>query len=370
MSVVGPSRPCPPPRRRDAERLGVHAAVLDGVLVRGDVEVVNGRIARAGLAGGGSGIAVPGFVDLQVNGFAGIDLLAEPERIAEVDEELARRGVLAWQPTLISAPPEMVLRALPQLRAPGVIGVHLEGPFLSPARAGTHPLEHLRSPDLELLASYLDAGEVTMVTLAPELPGALELVDAIVARGIAVSLGHSDATAEQARAGFDRGARSVTHLFNAMKPFAHRDPGLAGAALADERVAVMAIVDGIHLATDTTLTAWNAARGRFALVTDAIAAAGRGDGVYRLGDIDVTRRGRTCRRADGVLAGSVVTIDESLRDLVRLGAPFVDAIAAATAVPARIVGRTDLGRLTSGGPADLVILDDRLEIVRVLRPEA
>ncbi|HET7046036.1 MAG TPA: N-acetylglucosamine-6-phosphate deacetylase [Gaiellaceae bacterium] len=348
-------------------RLGVEAAIVEGELVPGDVEVAGGQLAELGLSGPGSGVAVPGFVDLQVNGFAGVDLLAEPERVGEVDEALARRGVLAWQPTLITAAPEDVLRALPLLEAHGVLGVHLEGPFLSPAKPGTHPVRHLREPDLELLRRYLDAGSVSMVTLAPELPGALALVDELVARGVVVSLGHSNATAAEARAGFEHGAATVTHLFNAMRTFGHRDPGIAGAALADEELPVMAIVDGVHLAPETALLAWRAARGRFAVVTDAIAAAGTGDGDYTLGEVEVHVEGGVCTRADGTLAGSVVTMDASIRNLVELGVPPVEAVAAVTSVPARIAGRDDLGVLYRGGPANLVVLDDRLELARVLR---
>jgi N-acetylglucosamine-6-phosphate deacetylase len=349
-------------------RLGVEAAIVDGEVVPGDVELQDGEIAAVGLGGaGGTGWAVPGFVDLQVNGFAGVDLLTEPERIAEVDRELALRGVLAWQPTLITAPPENVLAALPLLRAPGVLGVHLEGPFLSPRRAGAHPVDELRAPDLGLLRSYLDAGEVTMVTLAPELEGADALIDELASRGVVVSLGHSNAAAAEAVAAFARGAATVTHLFNAMRPFAHRDPGLPGAALADPDVPVMAIVDGVHLADEAVLLAWRAARGRFALVSDAIAAAGCPDGEYRLGEATVQVWDGACTREDGTLAGSVCPLDAAVRNLLALGVPRLEAVAAATIVPARIARRADLGRLTVGGRADLVVLDDALAVERVYR---
>ena len=203
---------------------------------------------------------------------------------------------------------------------------------------------------------------MTYMTLAPERPGALELVDALHARGVVVSCGHSDATAEQVSRAFDRGVRTVTHLFNAMRPFAHRDPGIAGAALARADVVVQLIVDGVHLAPETVRVALNAAAGRVALVTDAIAAAGAGDGAWRLGAVEVEVRDGVARRADGTLAGSVVTMPEAIRALHALGAPLVDAVAAATSVPARVLGRTDVGMLTVGGRADVVVLDDRLEI--------
>jgi N-acetylglucosamine-6-phosphate deacetylase len=348
-------------------RLGVASALVDGARVEGDVEVDDGRIAAVGIAGGGgSGLAVPGFVDLQVNGFGGVDLLTEPGRAGEAAAALARTGVTAWQPTLITDSPERILAALRAIDAPGVIGVHLEGPFLSPARSGAHPREHLRPPDLELLRGFLDAGAVTTVTLAPELDGALDLVDELLARGVCVSLGHTDANAEQAHAAFDRGVRTNTHLFNAMRPFGHRDPGVGGAALAREDVRVQLIADGVHLADETMLVAWRAARGRLAIVSDAISAAGLGDGAYLLGEVEVHVEDGVSRRADGTLAGAVATMADGVRTLVRLGVPLEEAVDAATRVPARIVGRDDLGTIAPGSRADLAVLDDALEVTRVL----
>jgi N-acetylglucosamine-6-phosphate deacetylase len=204
------------------------------------------------------------------------------------------------------------------------------------------------------------------MTLAPELPGADQLIDRLLERGIVVSLGHSDATAEQANDAFDRGARAVTHLFNAMRPFLHRDPGIVGAALARDDVVVSIILDGIHLAPETARVAWRAAAGRLALVTDAITAAGVADGEYSFGNFDVFVHEGTVRGPDGVLAGSVLTMIEAVRNLHALGAPLEEAIAAATSTPARVLGEPDLGRLAVGLPADLVVLDDELEIERVL----
>jgi N-acetylglucosamine-6-phosphate deacetylase len=204
------------------------------------------------------------------------------------------------------------------------------------------------------------------MTLAPELPGATELIDRLLERGVAVSLGHTDATAEQANAAFDRGARSVTHLFNAMRPFLHRDPGIVGAALARDDVVVWVIVDGIHLAPETVRVTWHAARERLALVTDAITGAGVADGSYSLGNLDVQVHEGTVRGPDGVLAGSVLTMDEAVRNLHALGVPFEEAIAAATTTPARVLGDPELGRIDVGLPADLVILNEGLEIERVL----
>jgi N-acetylglucosamine-6-phosphate deacetylase len=342
-------------------RLGVAAAIVRGELLPGDIEVRDGRIAAVGVGDGGAGIAAPGFVDLQVNGYGGVDLLTEPERWREVDEKLAEIGVTTWQPTLISADPEQTLRALAAIDVP----VHVEGPFL--AIPGAHPTRWLRRPDRDLLARFLAAGRVGTVTLAPELPGALELVDVLRAQGVVVSLGHSNADAAAAGEAFAHGATTVTHLFNAMRPFRHRDPGLAGAALAREDVAVQVIVDGAHLADETVLLAWRAARGRLAVVSDTIAAAGLGDGSFRLGETEVEVSGGVSRTPDGSLAGATGTVPEAVRRLRRLGVPLAEAVDAGTRVPARIVGRPDVGVLEPGARADVVVLDDDLRVQRVVR---
>jgi N-acetylglucosamine-6-phosphate deacetylase len=354
-------------------KLGVAAAVVDGTLVPGDVEVSEGRVTGVGLAApAGAGIAVPGFVDLQVNGFGGVDFLdADADGYRRAGEALLETGVTSYLPTLITSPEEHLLAAMREVPAggaprPRVLGVHLEGPFLSPSRLGAHMASSRRNPDLALLTRLLDGGPVRLMTLAPELPGAGELIDALIARGVRVSLGHSDATVEQANEAFDRGVRTVTHLFNAMRPFRHRDPGIIGAALAREDVIVQIIVDGIHLAPETAQVVWRAASGRIALVTDAITAAGLSDGSFSFGDLDVSVHDGTVRGPDGVLAGSVLTMIEAVRNFHALGVPLPEAVAAATSVPAAILGLDDVGRLAPGRPADLVVLSDRLEIERVL----
>jgi N-acetylglucosamine-6-phosphate deacetylase len=345
-------------------RLGVAAAIVEGRLVRGDVAIADGRIVAAGLAGGSrTATAVPGFVDLQVNGFAGVDFAAAgASEYRRAGAALLETGVTSFQPTLISAPEEALVASLAEVPdervGARILGVHLEGPFLSPARMGAHPLDARRDPDLALAQRLLDAGPVTYMTLAPELEGALALIDHLRARGVVVSCGHTDATAAEAAAAFDRGARTVTHLFNAMRPFRHRDPGVAGAALARDDVVVQAIVDGVHLAETTARLIWRAAAGRLALVTDSI-------GGTRLGNDDVDIVGRIARRADGTLAGSLATMPECIRNLHALGATFEQAVAAATSVPARVLGRDDVGVLRIGGQADVVVLDDRLEVVSV-----
>ena len=360
-------------------KLGVAAAVVDGSLVRGDVEIHEGRIVSVGLPGGRSGLAIPGLVDLQVNGFREIDVLqATPDEIVALGVELARTGVLWYQPTLITAPEELTRLALatigeavsgPETMDAGarVLGAHLEGPFLSEKRAGAHPIEHLRSPDLDLLDSFLLGGcAVTTVTLAPELPGVDELIDTLVGRNITVSLGHTDATAPVAQAAFDQGARTVTHLFNAMRPFGHRDPGVAGTALAREDVIVQLIADGVHLAPETILASWRAARGRIALVSDLISAGGLGDGAFQLGTVDVTVAGGVSRLTDGTLAGAVRPLAWGLRMLVELGVPIVEAVDAVTRTPARVIGRDGIAVLKPGAPADLVVLDNDFAVKSVL----
>ena len=354
-------------------RLGVEAAIVHGELVPGDVEVVDGVVADVGLAAGRRGrIAVPGFVDLQVNGFGGVDFLAAGgDDYARAGEALLQTGVTAFQPTFITAAESTIVEALralpPDGSAPHIVGAHLEGPFLSAERLGTHPLEHRRDPDLELLDRLLDVGRVTEFTLAPELPGADELIRRLLERGIVVSAGHTNATAAQAHEAFNLGVSTVSHLFNAMRPFRSRDPGIIGVALTRPDVFVQLIVDGHHLADETVLLVWAAAAGRLALISDATAGATVGGGSYQLGDVAIeVAAGGVPMREDGVLAGTVLTMIDAVRNLHALGIPFEDAVGAATTVPARIVARPDLGVLEPGGAADIVVLDDRLDIANVL----
>jgi N-acetylglucosamine-6-phosphate deacetylase len=358
-------------------RLGVKAALADGELIDGDVDIEDGVIARIGVApAGDEGVAVPGFVDLHINGIAGIDFLtADPEAYRRAGEALAGTGVVAYQPTFVSSEEgayDEPLRAAAAARdeegdaLPLVLGVHLEGPFLSPEWPGAHLPEHLRLPDLALAERLLDAGPVTTVTLAPELPGALDLIDWLVARDVVVSCGHSDADAEYAHAAFDRGARAITHVHNAHRRWRPRDPGIGGAALVRPEVTVQAIVDGVHLAPESAYGAFLAARERFCLVTDAIEAAMLDPGEYELGGRPVRLRDGAVRLPDGTLAGSVLTMDEAVRNLVASGADWKDAVHAASAAPARMLGREDLGRLAPGAPAHVTVVDDDLRVLRTL----
>jgi len=352
--------------------LGVRHALVGDVLVRGDVRVEDGRVAAVGVVPAGtSGLAAPGYVDLQVNGFGGIDFLAaEPSDYRTAGAAMAATGVTAYLPTFISSPDGAYDHAVAAAGAareiarpgPRILGVHLEGPFLSPRWPGAHDPRYLQAPNPALIERLERAGAIALVTLAPELPGAFELIEALVARGVVVSCGHSDADAETADAAFDAGARAITHLHNAHRRFAHRDPGLGGVALVRPQVTVQAIVDGVHLAPEVAYAAFLTARERFSLVTDAMAATGLGDGHHRLGSRDVEVAGMTARLADGTLAGSVLTMDAAVRNLVTLGASEVQALLAATRAPARLLAHPTAGVLAPGLPADIVVLDDELEV--------
>jgi N-acetylglucosamine-6-phosphate deacetylase len=333
-------------------RLGVEAAIVGGELLRGDVEVSEGVVAAVGLpSSGGHDVAAPGFVDLQVNGFAGVAFLdADGDAYRRAGQAIAETGVTAFLPTFVTSAKEQLIAALGEVAnadAPGILGAHLEGPFISGERLGVHRADARRDPDTALLKRLLVAGPIRLVTLAPELPGALELIRALLEREVAVSIGHSDATAAESEAAFDLGVHTVTHIFNAMRPFHHRDPGIVGAALVRDDVIVQAIIDGVHLAPETEAFLWRATRGRLALVTDHTAVP---DG----------------RTVDGTLAGSVTTMIEAVRRLHAVGASLEESVNAASLLPARIIGESTAGRLVPRLPADIVVLTDSLEIKRVL----
>jgi N-acetylglucosamine-6-phosphate deacetylase len=353
-------------------KLGVEAALVGGRLVPGDVEIVNDRIARTGIPGpNGRGVAAPGFVDLQVNGFGGVDFLdSDAAGYRRAGEALLETGVTAYLPTFITTPTDQLLAAIAEVpldgTAPRILGIHLEGPFLAPGRLGTHPPLARRDPDPALLEQLLGSGRIRLMTLAPELEGADDLIDLLLRRGVTVSCGHTDATAEEANAAFDCGVRTVTHLFNAMRPLRHRDPGIAGAALARDDVVVQIILDGVHLAPETARLIWRAAAGRVALVTDAVSGAGVQDGSYSLGGFEVKIRDGVARGPDGQLAGSVLTMIEAVRNLHELGVPLGDALAAASTVPAGVLGLPEIASLAPGAVADVVVVDDNLQIERVV----
>lgn len=335
-------------------KLGVAYALVGRELVPGDVEIAAGKVVAVGLAGRGKGIASPGFVDVHIHGFAGVDFAtADADGYRRAREALLATGVTSFHPSFITASDEELAAALREV--PSDLAAHLEGPFIAPERLGMHPAAARRDPDEAFLERLLRAGPVAHVTLAPELPGALELIDTLRARGITAACGHTNATATEASAAFDRGATHVTHLFNAMRPFTHRDPGIAGAALSRDDVAVELILDGHHLADEAVQIALRCAPWRIVLVTDALAAAGMGDGDWHLGPQPVAVRDGVVRLADGTLAGSVLTMPGAVRELVRLGASVPQALHAASR-----------RSLEPGTAADVVVLDDSLEVEQVI----
>jgi len=325
------------------------------------------------------GIVSPAYVDLHVHGAGGADAAdGTDEALAVLCRAHALRGTGALCPTVLTSPPPVLLRALETIRRatgrrPGdgarVLGAHLEGPFLSPARAGAQPPGALRTPDRALVEELLAAagGTLRIVTLAPELPGALELVELLVDRGVVVSLGHTDATWDQALAAVEVGARLAAHTFNAMRPLHHREAGVLGAVLCDERVTTEVIADGIHVSGPALQLLWRLKGAeRVALVTDCTAALDAPPGGARLGDQPVEVRDGAVRLADGTLAGSSLTMERAVSVLVRLaGAPVARALRAASSVPAAVLG-LDGGTLEPGKRADLLLLSPNLAPQRVL----
>ncbi|HEY5303370.1 MAG TPA: N-acetylmuramic acid 6-phosphate etherase [Acidimicrobiales bacterium] len=352
-------------------RLGVGAAFVDGALVTGDVAVSEGEIVAIGLPGEGTGIAIPGFVDNQINGYYGVDLLnAEVEEIVAMGEALLRDGVIAYQPTLITSDFAQLRQAAArvsaarQLGANGarILGLHLEGPFLSRRRAGTHPVQYLREPDVAHLDALLSCGDVAMMTIAPELPGALDIIGECVRRGVVVSLGHSAATSEEARRGFDAGATAVTHLFNAMEPMSARSPGLAGRSLSRDDVMVQIIADGVHVSDEMLRLAFRAAPQRCVLVSDAIAAAGVDRDVVQLGEVTVLINDGEARRVDGTLAGSIGKLRDGLIRLRSLDIDTLDALRAVISRPQQFVAGSEVPSLRPGSRANFFVLDDKLRM--------
>jgi N-acetylglucosamine-6-phosphate deacetylase len=366
-----------------AERVVTAADAAEPVPSPGFVEVTEAVIGRVGAGAPPAqadvtlldGYLVPGFVDLQVNGYFGVEFqTADAASWADVARQLPSTGTTAFVPTLITAPVDRLAAALAtaagfagDLPASGarVLGVHLEGPFISPARRGAHNPAWITDPTPTAIDTLIQAGDglLRLLTLAPERPGALDAVDQLVAAGVLVSVGHSDATAAQVAAAAQRGARMVTHLFNAQRPLGHREPGVVGQALTDERLTSGLIADLYHVVGPVCGLAFRAAPGRIALVTDAAAPAGMPPGEYLLGGEPITlpaTEGAPPVRRDGTLAGSALRMDVAVGNAVRSGVALADAVGAATVVPADLIGRADLGRIAAGATADLVWLGDDL----------
>lgn len=371
------------------ERLitGGRVATPGGVLDPGWVLVNDGVISAVGdgeppktaaVTDASGSWVVPGFVDIHCHGGGGAAFAsADPEHVRQVVDAHTAHGTTTMLASLVTRPvPELVeqVAALADLVRDGLVaGIHLEGPFLSAARCGAHDPAILRPPDPVSVDALLSAGRGTirMVTIAPELEGAVPAVKRLVDAGVIAAIGHTDALAEDVVPAVDAGATVATHLFNGMRPLHHREPGPIGVLLDDERVTVELICDLVHLhPTVVRLAARHAGVGRTILITDAIAAAAAGDGTYDIGglEVDVTN-GVPTLAGGGSLAGSTLTMDTAFRNLVKsCGLGVLDAVAAASTRPAELLGLGDVtGQLAAGYAADVVLLDDALRPVSVMR---
>jgi N-acetylglucosamine-6-phosphate deacetylase len=289
----------------------------------------------------------PLYIDLQVNGHGGVDLLSakSADEVRKVSRSLYENGVIGYLPTIItSALPDAVraIKLIEEVRTnplPGeakILGTHLEGPFISIEKRGVHPLEHVAAPDLNHLKALLKAGLIKIVTIAPELPGAIELIQYLVANGIVVSLGHTNANREEAIAGFNAGAKTVTHLFNAM-PKPPLD-GTAQVAIEREDVVIQIIIDEVHVPNELVKSTLAKVSDRFIVTNDPIAAAGLGSGTYSLGNMQISVEGGQARRVDGTLAGGIGTLSQSLEIMKSIGVNPVDALASITTRPCELIG--------------------------------
>jgi N-acetylglucosamine-6-phosphate deacetylase len=359
--------------------------VDDGVIVEIDSRTRREVPKDCRVVDSGDGILAPGFVDIHIHGGGGHDVMEpEPNALPSVERLLARHGVSSYFPTTVTAPIDQTLAALEwlanaiegkeknqrsgKLRAQPV-GIHLEGPFISHARRGVHPSENLLPPTLGMFDRFWQAarGHIRVMTIAPELPGALEVITEASRCGVCVSIGHSDADLDAARAAVTAGARHATHTFNAMRPLGHRDPGILGEVLTDSKLSGDIIADGIHV-DPVVVQLFLQAKGpdNAVLVTDAIAATGMPDGRYRLGSLEVNLKDGKCL-SDGKLAGSVLTMDRAIRNVMRFAQwDLQRALSLATLNPARVVGLAGAGRLRVGAQADIVVLSPTGEVKKTI----
>jgi N-acetylglucosamine-6-phosphate deacetylase len=341
----------------------------------------------------GDAILAPGFMDIHVHGGAGYDVMsADMAGLPALEHLLATHGVSGYFPTTVTASIEQTLSSLDRLAtaiesaesggtSDGTraqpLGIHLEGPFISHVRRGVHPPAYLQRPSLELFDRFWQAarGSIRLMTIAPELEGAKEVIAEAAHRGVCVSLGHTNADLESARAAVDTGARHATHSFNAMRPLDHREPGVIGELLTDARLSADIIADGIHV-NPTIVDLFLKAKGHdlAVLITDAISATGMPDGRYRLGSMEVEVKDGRCT-AEGKLAGSVLTMDRAVRNVMQFAHwDLQQSLRAASLNPARVMGLAQRGKLEAGCLADILVMTPRGEvkstIVRGAVPEA
>ncbi|WP_420641115.1 N-acetylglucosamine-6-phosphate deacetylase [Candidatus Leptofilum sp.] len=355
----------------------------DEVIEDGAVLVADGRIQAIASAKqmeppeaahriDGTGLhLVPGFIDLQLNGAMGHDFTEDPHTIWPVAAYLPSYGVTSFLPTIITAPLASSTAAMAVLQQPPAgfsgatpLGLHIEGPFLNPAKKGAHNPNYLQLPTETAVANWSPEAGVRLVTLAPELAGALDVVNVLKQQNVVVSAGHSTATFAQATDGFDAGIRYGTHLFNAMPSLHHRELGLLGALLADDRATIGLIVDGEHVHPALVKMVWElVGNDRLNLVTDAMAALGMPPGSYRLGDFDVTVDETTARLPDGTLAGSILAMDTAVRNLITYtGCTLAEALPTITSIPADLLNLPHKGRIAPGKDADLALLTPELQV--------
>jgi N-acetylglucosamine-6-phosphate deacetylase len=359
--------------------LFIEEGLISAVSSRGEREIPNHATVIDLAKDVAGAILAPGFVDIHMHGGAGLDVMrASLSELPYLNKFLTTHGVTGYFPTTVAAPLDQTCAALESLadaiEAPTdngnaaqarPLGIHLEGPFLSHKRRGVHPPEYLVEPTLAIFERLWQAarGQVRMMTIAPELPGALEVIAEAARRKVCVSIGHSDAELDAARAGVRAGARHATHTFNAMRPLDHRDPGILAEVLTDSQITADIIADGIHVAPEV-VQLFLKAKGveRSVLITDATAAAGMPDGTYQLGPIQVEVKDGRCTM-DGKLAGSVLTMDRAVRNVTQFaGWSLQDAIRAATLNPARAVGLAQSGVLAPGAEANVVVLNPSGEV--------
>jgi N-acetylglucosamine-6-phosphate deacetylase len=326
--------------------------------------------------------AIPGFVDVHIHGAGGRDVMeGTTEALSTVTKTVARRGTTSIVATTVTTSADAICRSSEGIAKyiavqhestephAEVLGIHFEGPFLSPIRRGVHPAEWLRLPSAELLKRFVAAagGNALMLTLAPELLGAMPCIDAALKAGMVVGIGHTDATYEQARAAIAHGAHHAVHVYNAMRPFSHRDSGVIGAVLTTPNVTAELIADGVHVeeaAMRLLLQAKSA--DCVVLVSDGVSATGMPDGKYTLGEFEVTVSGGVCRNSEGKLAGSTLTLDRALRNVMALGKSFEDTTRMLTLNPSGLLGlEFKKGALRASADADILLMDDGMQLAGV-----